>query len=207
MTRLAWLRTPLAAAAILSFASGCVAFKRCAYEGIGRDGWQQPERVIAALELRGGERIADLGSGTGYFTFRLADATGPGGRVLAVDIDSLLVDHLAERAAEEGYANVEAVLAEPDDPGLADASVDLVFTCNTFHHIQDRVAYFERLRKTLRPGGRVAIVESRPGWTYRFFPHATPAEAIRRELEQAGYRLLAEHDWLSQQSFLVFTPA
>ena len=71
----------------LGLATGCGALKRCAYSSPGRDGWQQPERVVTELEIRGGERVADLGAGGGYFTFRLADAVGPEGTVYAVDVD------------------------------------------------------------------------------------------------------------------------
>ena len=201
-------RTARASALVATLAllsAGCVGFKRCAYEGIGRDRWQQPERVIAALSLEHGNQVADIGSGTGYFTFRLADAAGPDGRVYAVDIDEQLVEHLTERARDEGYPNVETVLAAPDDPRLEPGSIDLVFTCNTFHHIEDRIAYFARVRTLLRPGGRVAIVEGRPGWFHWLFPHATAPDEIRRDMEAAGYRRLDSHDWLSQQSFQVFT--
>ncbi len=201
---LAWRYTTIVGLALLT--AGCVALKRCAYEGVGRDGWQQPERVVESLEIEPGDQVADLGSGTGYFTFRLAQATGPEGRVYAVDVDTTLVEHLDEKAREEGHANVQGVIASFDDPKLEAASVDLLFTCNTYHHIEDRIAYFERVKKLLRPGGRVAIVELRPGWTYRFFPHATPPDDIRTEMESAGYRLVADHDWLSKQSFLIFAP-
>ena len=198
-------RTSALLTALTLLLAGCVGLKRCAYEGIGRDRWQQPERVIAALSLERGAQVADIGSGTGYFTFRLADAAGPEGRVYAVDIDEQLVEHLAERARDEGYPTVESVLAAPDDPRLEPGSIDLVFTCNTFHHIEDRIAYFARVRTLLRPGGRVAIVEGRPGWFQRVFPHATDPDEIQRDMEAAGYRLLDSHDWLSQQSFQVFT--
>ena len=192
-----------AAAALLTV--GCVGLKECAYVGWGRDGWQEPERVVQALDIVPGARVADLGSGTGYFTFRLADATGEEGRVYAVDIDEQLVEYLAERAREEGYSQVEVVQAEPDDAKLPDGGVDLVFTCNTYHHIGERDAYFRRLRDSLRPGGRVAIVELRPAWYTRFFPHATSSDLIEQEMADAGYRLVERHDWLSRQHFLVFS--
>ena len=194
-----------AAAALLTV--GCVGLKECAYVGWGRDGWQQPERVVQALDIVPGARVADLGSGTGYFTFRLADATGQEGRVYAVDIDEQLVEYLAERAREEGYSQVAVVQAEPDDAKLPDGGVDLVFTCNTYHHIGERDAYFRRLRASLRPGGRVAIVELRPAWYTRFFPHATSSDLIEQEMADAGYRLVERHDWLSRQHFLVFSPS
>jgi ubiquinone/menaquinone biosynthesis C-methylase UbiE len=103
---------------------------------------------------------------------------------------------------------VAAILAKPDHPMLPDAGVDLVFTSNTYHHIDNRIAYFSNLLRFLRPGGRVAVVEfDRRGWLEGLLRHYTPREFIRREMEQAGYRLQQSFDFLDRQSFLVFAPA
>jgi len=112
--RRAWIAAVLAVLLLCA----CTAFKRFAYEGFGRDDWQKPGEVVAALAIRSGDRVADLGSGGGYFTFRLAQAVGPAGKVYAVDVDSALLDDLAERAKEQGYGNVARVLAKYDDPML-----------------------------------------------------------------------------------------
>jgi ubiquinone/menaquinone biosynthesis C-methylase UbiE len=186
---------------------GCAALKQCAYEGLSRDEWQQPERVIQSLQIRPGESIADLGAGSGYFTFLLAQAVGPGGKVYAVDIDKDMTDLVAEKAKEHGAKNIEIILAKPVDPLLPEGSLDLIFTSNTYHHIENRVAYFAGLRKALRPGGRLAIIEyDRRSWITGLFKHYTPGEFIRREMEQAGYRLVREFDFLDRQSFLLFVP-
>jgi predicted methyltransferase len=189
----------LCATAVL-FASGCGAVKRCAYEGIGRDEWQQPERVVADLALAPGARVADLGAGGGYFTFRLARAVGPTGHVYAVDIDEEMNAHIAYRAEKFVIENVTTVLAEEDDPRLPEP-VDLLFTSNTYHHLENRTAYFRAVReRQLRPGGRVAIVEYRTEET----SHSTPRETIESELAAAGYRLVKSFDYLERQHFLVF---
>jgi len=183
---------------------GCTALKRWAYEGWGRDTWQQPERVIEALRLRPGDRVADLGSGGGYFTFRLARAVGPAGHVYAVDVDEGMNDYIVERARDEGLGNVSAILAQYDDPLLPECGVDMIFTSNTYHHLQDRSAYFRNARRYLRPGGRVAIIDlAGKGWFDSMFGHWTPAATIREEMEAAGYRLDAEPP-LPRQSFLIF---
>jgi predicted methyltransferase len=182
------------------FASGCGALKRCAYEGFGRDEWQQPDRVIADLSLAPGARVADLGAGGGYFTFRLARAVGPGGHVYAVDIDEQMNAYVAKEAAKQGLANVSTVLATESDARLPEP-VDLVFTSDTYHHLTDRAAYFRRVReRELAPGGRVAIVEFRPEAT----SHSTPRETIESELGAAGFRLVKSFDYLERQHFLVF---
>jgi ubiquinone/menaquinone biosynthesis C-methylase UbiE len=193
----------LAAAVLLA---GCAQLKQCAYEGVNRDDWQQPQRVIAALNIRPGDRVADLGSGGGYFTFRLAEAVGPAGRVYAVDIDRDMVDLIAKRVKQETLSNIEPVLAKPDDPLLPKAGVDLIFTSNTYHHIDKRIAYFANLRKYLRPGGRIAIIDfDRRSWFEGLFRHYTPTEFIKPEMEQAGYSLQEDLDFLDRQSFLIFT--
>ncbi len=196
----------LAAVLVLASCTSCARAKRFGYEGFGRDRWQQPGQVIDALEIQPGDLIADVGAGGGYFTFRLAEATGPEGRVYAVEVDRDMTEYLEERARDERAENVEVILAEYHDPLLPEGGVDLVFTCYTYHHIEERSDYFANVQKYLRPGGRVAIVEYVPeGWFQRIFPHSTSAEEIRREMEQAGYDLEQEHGFLSRQSFLVFS--
>jgi cyclopropane fatty-acyl-phospholipid synthase-like methyltransferase len=159
--------------------------------------------VVEALTLAPGQRVADLGAGGGYFTFRLAAAVGAGGRVYAADVDQSMTDYLQDEAKDRGVTNVSAVLSAPDDPRLPEP-VDLLFTCNTYHHLEDRVAYFTRVReKYLRPGGRVAVIDFRP----EAFDHATARDVIVDELQRAGFALQTEHDWLERQSFLVFEVA
>lgn len=172
----------------------------------GRDAWQKPEQVIEALAIRPGEHLADIGAGSGYFTFRLADATGPAGRVYAVDIDESDLERLRRSARERGLSNVSPVLARPESPGLPAAGLDLLFLCNTYHHLPDRVGYLRGLRMTLRPGGRIAIIEMQDlPWYLGHGGHQTDSRAIRSEMEAAGYVLSAEHRFLELQSFLEFT--
>jgi ubiquinone/menaquinone biosynthesis C-methylase UbiE len=201
------LRRQLALVALAAalLASGCTELKRWAYAGRDRDSWQQPDRVLSTLEIAPGDRVADLGAGGGYFTFRLAQAVGEGGRVFAVDVDEGMNDALREDIAERGATNIEVVQAAYDDPRLALGSVDLVFTSNTYHHIQDRVAYFERVAPALSQGGRVAIIDFKPEGFFQK-RHATSSETIRAEMASAGYALVDELDFLERQSFLVFEP-
>jgi predicted methyltransferase len=188
--------------------SGCASFKRFAYEGWGRDRWQKPDEVITTLGLRARQSIADIGSGGGYFTFRFARAVGPTGKVYAVDIDEDLTEYVRERAREEGLLNIQVILARPDDPRLPEGSIDILFTSNTYHHIENRTEYFARARKYLRPGGRLAIVEhAGKSWFTRLFGHYTSSEAIRTEMTAAGYTLEHEYDFLPRQHFLVFAAA
>jgi len=173
-----------------------------------RDAWQKPHEVVTALGLVAGQRVADIGAGSGYFALRFAHRVGAAGRVFAVDISRDMVGEVRRRAEEAGLASVEPILAKPDDPGLPDGGVDLIFICNTWHHIERRHAYLARLRRTLAPGGRLAIVDF-----HKDAPVGPPAsmklarEEVLAELERAGFRLETEHTFLPYQYFLVFRPS
>lgn len=177
--------------------------KRFAYSGFGRDRWQQPDRILRALGVQAGERVADIGAGGGYFTFRLARAVGPTGVVYSVDTDPDMVAIIAEEAASLGADHVKTVEARSEDPGLPEP-VDLIFLSNAYHHIPDARRYFSALARHVRAGGRVAVVEARPTGLLGFFGHATAPEDIRRTFAGAGYALRDQHDFLARQSFHVF---
>ncbi len=197
----------LLASLLLAFCllSGCGKLKQWAYEGFNRDQWQQPEKVIGALQLRSGAQVADLGAGGGYFTFKLAKAVGPDGKVYAVDIDREMTDLIAQRARLESAQNVETIVATAADPRLPKSGLDLIFTSNTYHHITNRIAYFTALRGYLKPGGKIAIIDfDRRAWFESLLSHHTPSEVIKREMEQAGYALQEEPNFLARQSFLIF---
>jgi predicted methyltransferase len=169
-----------------------------------RDEWQKPHEVIQALKLNPDAVIGDIGSGTGYFAVRFANMV-PKGRVYGVDIEPDMVKYLAERAKREKRDNVIAIRGAPDDPKLPEKA-DLILMVDVFHHIEDRAAYFRRLRGSLKPGGRIAIIDFRldspdgPPKTARVAP-----ERVIAELKAAGYKLTAQHRFLPNQYFLVFT--
>ncbi len=178
------------------------------FEDPERDTWQKPELVLDFLGLRPGQVVADLGAGTGYFTVRLARRVGVSGRVYAVDIEPKLIAYLGERAKKEDLPQVVAVLAEPDDPKLPQGTLDLVLVVDTWHHIDDRLRYLERLARVLRPGGRVAVVDFREGELPVGPPpdHKLSREHIVGEFAEAGWHLVAESDALPYQYVLVFVP-
>ncbi|OFW30275.1 MAG: hypothetical protein A3H97_09330 [Acidobacteria bacterium RIFCSPLOWO2_02_FULL_65_29] len=173
------------------------------FDDPARDGWQMPDRVIETLQLKPGQRVADIGAGTGYFTTRLAKSPAAP-KVYAVDIEPSMVEHLTHRAKGEGLTNVTAVLGGADKTNLPEA-VDAVLVVDTFHHIPNRVAYFTALKAHLKPGARLAIVDFRkeapqgPPVEFRFTP-----DQISAELAQAGFRLQARHEFLPQQVFLIY---
>ena len=171
-----------------------------------RDAWQKPHEVITALKLAPDSVVADIGAGTGYFAARLAHFV-PNGRVYAADAEPDMVKFLGERAKREGLSNLTAVAAAAESPRLP-APVDLVLLVDVFHHIEKRGDYFSKLRASLKPGGRVAVIDFT--MTTRFGPppkERIAPERVRTEMAEAGYKLVEEFKFLPEQYFLVFTSA
>jgi predicted methyltransferase len=171
-----------------------------------RDAWQKPHEVIRALALKPDAVVADIGSGTGYFSMRFAHMV-PKGRVYGVDTEPDMVKYLAERAKREGMGNVTAVAGAPGDPRLPEKA-DLIILVDVYHHVENRERYFSKLRDSLKPGGRVAVIDfsmdspEGPPKAARIAP-----EQVKAELKRAGYVLDREHGFLPNQYFLVFRPA
>jgi arsenite methyltransferase len=172
-----------------------------------RDEYQKPHEVIMALMLKPGEIVADIGAGSGYFTFRLARHVGDTGRIYAVDVSPEMIVHLNRRIRDLKVNNVVSMLCAPDDPLLPDHSVDRFFICDTWHHIGDHPHYLALLKKMLRPGGQVVMVDFKKTQT----PVGPPIEMrisrddLVHEMETNGFRLSAEHSFLGYQYFLIFT--
>jgi ubiquinone/menaquinone biosynthesis C-methylase UbiE len=156
------------------------------FDDPGRDAWQQPERVIAALELSPRMIVADIGAGTGYFAVRLARAV-PDGQVIATDIEPDMIRYLTERAQREGLANLRAVVTPPADPQLAEASVDRILVVDVWHHIDDRPSYARALARALRPGGKLAVVDFKLDAPHGPPPeHRLPPDEVLSDLRNAG---------------------
>jgi cyclopropane fatty-acyl-phospholipid synthase-like methyltransferase len=156
------------------------------FDDPARDAWQRPDLVLAALELRPGMAVADIGAGTGYFAVRLARAV-PGGQVIATDIEPDMIRFMTERAAREQLPNLRAVLTPPDDPKLAPSRLDRILVVDVWHHLDDRPAYARALARALRPGGKLAIVdftlESKHGPPAK---HRLAPDEILADLRAAG---------------------
>jgi ubiquinone/menaquinone biosynthesis C-methylase UbiE len=170
-----------------------------------RDAWQKPHEVITALDLKPDAIVADVGAGTGYFAVRFARML-PQGRIYAADIEPAMVQHLAERAQQEGLKNLIALRATADEPRLPEKA-DVVVFVDVYHHVAERVPYLRRLKNSLAPGGRIAVIDFRlqsmlgPPRAARIAP-----EQVKREFSEAGFDLIREHDFLPNQYFLTFAP-
>lgn len=173
-----------------------------------RDAYQKPHEVIMALGLKEGEVVADIGAGSGYFALRFAQHVGSNGRVYAVDISPDMILYLNRRVRELQLKNVVTILSAPDDPLLMDASIDRFFICDTWHHIENQTQYLALLKKILKPGGQVIIID----FQKKELPLGPPPEMkvaredVVRQMESNGFTLAKEHTFLPYQYFLVFSP-
>ena len=173
-----------------------------------RDEYQKPHEVLTALNIKPGEVIADIGAGSGYFTFRLAHFVGDKGKIYAVDISPDMIRHINRRIRETKSTNVIALLADPDDPLLPDASVNRFFFSESWHHIENQIKYLALIKKMLKPGGQVVMID----FHKKDLPVGPPLqmkiarEDLIKQLEANGFRLTKEHTFLPYQYFLVFAP-
>lgn len=163
----------------------------------------QVDRVIETLQVQRGQHIADLGSGSGLFTRPLAREVGEEGILYAVDIDPALLEHVRQTAQSQGLANVQTVLAAEDDPQLP-APVDLVFICDTLHHIAGQEAYLKNLRRYLRPLGRIAVIDFKDEWPGGHEKMRYSTEELDGWMTSAGYSKVANHDFLENAFFVIY---
>ena len=172
-----------------------------------REAWQKPDQVMDALHVAEGTVVADIGAGGGWFTVRLARRVGPNGRVYAVDVQRLMIEAIQRRVQREGFTNVVPVLGDYDDPKLpADARTDAVLMVDAFHEMEDPVLMLRNIMRTLKPQGRIGIIDYRegdggPG------PDASerkPPSVAISQAAAAGLKLIEQHTFLRYQYFLIF---
>jgi ubiquinone/menaquinone biosynthesis C-methylase UbiE len=176
-----------------------------------RDRSQKPTEVVETLALKPGLTVADLGSGSGYFTRRFIEAVTETGKVYAVDVEPEMLKYTEDSIVHMHRSfTAEFILAQPDNPKLPYESIDLLFVCNTYHHLEERTKYFSNVKSSLKPGGRLAIIDfyhdERSGELGFPKHHLVPREILIAELTDAGYRLIREHTFLPHQYFLEFVP-
>ena len=173
------------------------------FEDPERDKNLQIDRVMDLLGVREGRSVADIGAGSGWFTVRAARRVGPGGSVYAVEINEEFVKHIERRAAEEKLANVRAVLGRGDDPALPPSSVDAVLILKTYHEVEQPVRLLANLRRSLREGALVGVID-REG---KGDDHGISKAVVIEEAARAGYALVSEHDFVKPDKmdyFLIF---
>jgi ubiquinone/menaquinone biosynthesis C-methylase UbiE len=197
-----WRRTAILLSVILAVSS-CVAAPR----KDDRDEWQQPGRVVADLGLTAGSRIADVGCGKGYFTFRLGKAVGEKGKVFATEISAKALKTVADRVKKEKLTNVEPVVSEPTNTKLEANSVDAAVLCNVLHHVpkDKRAGLTKDVARAIKPGGFLYILDWRVDAKVKHDPNRRiPRKDLVKLATDIGLVLDAEYHYLKHQVFLRF---
>jgi SAM-dependent methyltransferase len=176
-----------------------------------RDAYQKPDQVMAALAFRPGERVADVGAGSGYFTRRVSRAVGAEGVVWAIDIAPEVLEYLEQRARREGLDNIRIQRVQADDPQLPPGGVDTILMVDTLHYVKDRAAYARKLRAGLAPGGRVVVIDFVPKPLEERPWGPPPSQKMSREevdaaMAEAGLAPARVHDFLTEQFFVEYRP-
>jgi predicted methyltransferase len=184
-----------------------MAYKARMFNKEAADPKNKPEEILKSLALQQGQKIADIGAGGGYFSLKFAEVVGRQGAVYAVDTDPGKLEFIRQNAAGKGLDNVQVILTGKEDLTLPE-KVDMMFLRNVYHHIPNRVKYFAKLRQSLKPDGRIAIVdhEGRGRFSlHRIFEHRVTRAIIVEEMTKAGYSISGSIDFLSEQSFTIFS--
>ena len=167
---------------------------------------EQPQLAIDALGIKPGQTVADLGAGSGYYSFRVAPLVGPTGKVLAIDIEPAMLEAIVQRAQREHISNVATVRSSAQDPNLAPGSVDLLFMVDVYHELEYPYEMMTKVRAALKPGGRVALIEYRaedPEVAIKPL-HKMSERQVRREMQAAGFKHLQTVRTLPLQHLIVF---
>jgi ubiquinone/menaquinone biosynthesis C-methylase UbiE len=164
----------------------------------------QVDRVVSALSLTPGMRVADLGAGTGVFTLPLARAVGSTGKVYAIDVDAGLLGIVSEKARAAGLTTIETIVAGDTNPRLPEP-VDLLFVCDTMHHLPNQAEYVKQFGTLLRPGGRVVIIDFTEGhWPAGHESFTITPVQVDAWMQAAGFRRSATHTFLASNFFHVY---
>jgi ubiquinone/menaquinone biosynthesis C-methylase UbiE len=174
----------------------------------GRAEDERPEVVLAAMHLRDGDAVAEIGCGTGFFSRRLARAVAPTGTVYAEDIQPEMLDMVRKYASDEGIANIVPVLGNETDPALPAGRMDWILLVDVYHEFQEPAPMLAKIRQALKPGGRVALVEYRAeddSAAHISPPHRMSVAQVLREWTPAGFELAERIETLPSQHLFVFT--
>lgn len=174
-----------------------------------RDSEEAPEKALDAIGIRPGMTVADVGAGTGYMTLRMARRVGPSGKVYANDLQPEMLEKLRAASQREKLSNIETVPGTETDPKLPAGEIDLVLLVDVYHEFSHPQAMLDRIRESLRPDGRLVLVEYRkedPKVPIRLV-HKMSVEEVKTEVEAEGYKLDQVIEKLPRQHIIIFRPA
>lgn len=177
------------------------------FETESREVFANRRKIVAALAIKPGQTIADIGAGTGAFTSLFSDAVGAEGHVVAVDISQKFLDHIAKTSRESGRANVQTTLCGPETVNLNPASVDLAFICDVYHHFEFPLKSMASLYRSMKPGGKVALIDFRreqgisSEWTMNHV--RAGREVFEAEITRSGFRKVKDIEGILKENYFV----
>ncbi|NAY90942.1 methyltransferase domain-containing protein [Muricauda sp. JGD-17] len=163
-----------------------------------RDQWMQTEKLLNLMEIGSGNKVGDIGSHEGYLSMHLARKVLPDGRVYAVDVRSDRLETLRSNANDRGLKNIITILGDYDDPKLPEKELDAIFIIDTYHEMKAYEKILQDVRRALKPGGKVMILEKLKSWVkgkdrdVQVASHSLGPEYVRNELRQAGFEITLE---------------
>jgi ubiquinone/menaquinone biosynthesis C-methylase UbiE len=204
--------------ALLSIADGQIVTRRqpAPVMGVGGADWltrperiqeEDPDRMLAALDIRKGATVADIGAGVGYHVWRLSEMVGSGGRVIGEDIQEGMIRLMKKNIEDRKLKNVELVLGTPTDPKLPSNSLDLVLMVDVYHEFSEPVTMMRHIQEALKPDGRVVLVEFRkedPSVPIQPL-HKMSVQEVRSELEPLGFKFQRSLEFLPWQHIIIFS--
>lgn len=166
---------------------------------------ENPDGALDAMDIRPGQTIADLGSGVGYMTLRMAKRVGPSGKVYGVDLQPGMLAELEKNAKAAGVSNIVPILGEPADPKLPEGQIDMLLMVDVYHEVSQPQAMIRKIRQALKPDGRLILLEYRAeDPSIPINPdHKMTVEQVRAEIEPEGFRLLPPIETLPRQHLLI----
>lgn len=177
------------------------------FEKEGREAFEQREAIIAACKLNKGMHVADLGAGTGLFTRLFSPQVGNDGVVLAVDISEDFLKHIQKTSEENGLKNIQTLLCKQDSTEIPESSVDLVFTCDTYHHFEFPFKTLESIHKALKPNGRLVVVDyhrvegKSTDWV---MGHVRAGlDVVEKEITSSGFERIDELQGVLKENYMV----
>lgn len=168
---------------------------------------EDPDRMLAALDIKKGSVVADIGAGVGYHVWRIAEIVGPTGKVIGEDIQEGMVALLKKNIDDRKLRNVEVILGTPTDPKLPKNAIDLVLMVDVYHEFSEPVMMMRRIQEALKPAGRVVLVEFRkedPNVPIQPL-HKMSVQEVRSELESVGFKFQRSLEFLPWQHIIIFS--
>ncbi len=177
-----------------------------AFDDPTRDSWQQPEKVMEAIGVKPGMVIGIAGAGEGYFSLKMAPKVGPTGKIYSNDINQSKLDELKEKYLAKNIRNIQIIAGEYEDPLFPDGSLDMIFMCYVIHDVGSPRAFLKNMRKDLKPGARLVILERDPVKVPSAADHFWSRKKLLRIVKDAGYRLVRTETFLSKDNIYIFEP-